>query len=256
MEGFTTKEVLLATKDKLIELEDKLDILKELTYTAGDKNIKEVRYSIMGGSSTKKPDLFCTVEWNDKNLKGRIKNLAVKNGMYAMGHEICNIARDNNGKIYIVNDYYHLSIPNVDQNEFGRMSDEILSDEFVKRFLQDKPYYGDRTYMDVKAYSMFIRGIPPKGYYSVNFKYDPKKCLAYMYADDDYRLTDEMLHGLLNAKLDIRTFSKYKKDLIEESKEKNKDKEIEISTFNTKKKNIEFHVEDSGSKLCLRRINY
>ena len=253
MEGYTTKEVLLATKNKLAQLEEKLNKLKEMTYIAGDKNIKDIRYDILNLDNDEKPELRCHVYWNDKRLKGKIKNLKVKYNLYIYGPENGKVVRDNNGNSYILNDNYHMFIPCEKQEEFRQVSDEILSDEFTNEFLKGHWFY-PRTNSKNQSMNLFpdivmISGNNNYQDYFTWFNFFPIKNSARLRVEKKGELSDEMLYELLNIELDDSYFSDYRKKFIESSKERNK--EIIIPKFNTKNSEVDFDIKEDEKRLYL-----
>lgn len=99
MINFTAKELLLSTKDKLRELENKLKLLSDMTCIEHDKNIESVRYVLLpeDSFSSNKPELCLVVKWNDKSLKGMINNILVRMNLYIWGEESGLVLRNNNG---------------------------------------------------------------------------------------------------------------------------------------------------------------
>lgn len=255
MEKYTTKDVLLSTKDKLAEIEKKLNRLKELTYTQNDKNIKSIRYSITNihQLDKKEPELRCVVSWNDKRLKGKIKNLQVHFNLYIWGREIGKVVRDNNGDSYILNDYYQLHIPDVNQEEFGAISEEILSDEFVRKFLDGYWFYPKQNALS-QAMVVFpdrveIRGLTNLANYITYFNYFPAEKTAKLKTIKGFELSEGILHELLNIPLDNSYFTDYRKKYIDSSEAK--DKKIIIPEFNINTGEVDFNIEEDNKGIYL-----
>lgn len=253
MDKYTTKEVLLATKDKLGELEKKLNILKEMTCITIDKNIKEIRYTILNTKNIEDPELQCVVSWNDKKLKGKIKNLQVRLNLFMWGREVGLVVRDNRGKSYILNDYYNMYIPDENQKEFGKIYDEILTDEFVKQFLKGYWFYPEivdkSQSMTVFPNEVRICGITHNANCLTLFKYFPGDNTAILKSLKGYGLTDEMLHELLNIQLSNSYFKDYRREVIDSSPIRNK--EIIIPKFSAETGEVNFNIEEDEKKLCL-----
>lgn len=161
----------MATKDRLCELEKKLKQLKEMTYINGDKNIKDIRYTIFSTSENEQPELYCNVTWNEKNLKGIIKNLKVRTGLYTFGREKGLVLRDNNGRSYINNHSYSMYIPEKNQKEYGRISSELLDDKFIKGFVKEGLLFAkDNVDMSIVPNSVNIKMLKD---YLISFYYYP-----------------------------------------------------------------------------------
>lgn len=255
MEKYTTKDVLLSTKDKLGEIEKKLNRLKELTCTKNDKNIKSIRYNISNNQhhDKKEPELTCNVSWNDKRLKGMIKNLQVHFNLYIWGRETGKVVRDNNGDSYILNDDYHMYIPNGNQEEFGAISEEILTDEFVRKFLDGFWFYpkgnASNQAMMVFPDRVEIRGLTNFANYITNFNYFPAEKTAKLKTIKGFELSEGILHELLNIPLDDSYFSDYRKKYIDSSAAK--DKKIIITEFNINTGEVDFNVVEDDNEFYL-----
>lgn len=249
MSEYTAKDIILSTKDKLAELEKKLKKLKEMTCIAEDKNIKDVRYNIINIDNGDKTELDCLVSWNDKRLKGIIKNLQLKLNLFAWGSEAGKVVRDNNGNSYILNNEYHLYIPSEYQEEFRSVADEILSDEFVNEFLKGNWFYPppNSGYQSTLIYpnKIIISNFSKELY--LNFYTD--KNAAQLKSSKGYELSEEMLYELLNMKLSESCFSDYRRKVIESSKSRNKG--IIISEFNNNSGKVDFNVEEDENNLYL-----
>lgn len=255
MEKYTTKDVLLSTKDKLAEIEKKLNRLKELTCTKDDKNIKSIRYNISNNQhhDKKEPELTCTVSWNDKRLKGMIKNLQVHFNLYIWGRESGLVVKDNNGNSYILNDDYHMYIPNRNQEEFGTISEEILSDEFVRKFLDGFWFYpkghtSNQVMMALPS-RVEIRGLTSLANYITYFNYFPAENTAKLKTIKGFELSERILQELLNIPLDDSYLSDYRKKYIDSSTAK--DKKIIIPEFNINTGEVDFNVEEDNKGIYL-----
>lgn len=254
MEKYTTKDVLLSTKDKLAEIEKKLNRLKELTCTKNDKNIKSIRYNISNNQhhDKKEPELKCNVSWNDKRLKGMIKNLQVHFNLYIWGRESGLVVKDNNGNSYILNDDYHMYIPDSNQEEFGTISEEVLSDEFVK-FLDGFWFYpkGNALNQSMMVFPdrIEIRGVTNFANYMTYFNYFPAEKTAKLKTIKGFELSEGILHELLNIPLEDSYFSDYRKKYIDSSAAK--DKKIIIPEFNINTGEVDFNVVEDDNEFYL-----
>lgn len=253
MEKYTTKDVLLATKDKLGEIERKLNRLKELTYTNGDKNIKSIRYNISNINDEKEPELRCVVSWNDRRLKGKIKKLLVNCNLYIWGREVGKVVRDNNGNSYILNDEYNIYIPNDKQNEFGNTSKEILDDEFVRKFLNGYWFYPkdntENKSMMVSPEKVTISGQANSSNYITDFSCFPRDNAAQLKTVKGFKLSDGILQELLNISLDESFFSDYRKKYIDSSEKTAK--KIVIPEFITDTGEVNFNIEEDDRAVYL-----
>lgn len=251
MSEITMKDMLLTTKDKLVELEKKLRQLRDLTYTECDKNIKEVRYVLL--TSDKNPELSCVVVWNDKRIKGIINNMLLRRGLYVYGRESGLVFRDNNGNSHIDIDEYSLGILDSNQEKFREISDELLNDEFVREFLQEKSYYFSNKEAKpdglVTLNPSSIDVIGCENLDTLLFNYYPidnKSRLTNRYGN---KISDEDLIELLNMPLDLSYLSDYQARFIESSPMRNK--EIIVPRFSCESGHIDFDVEEDEKSLCL-----
>ena len=251
MSEITMKDMLLTTKDKLVELEKKLRQLRDLTYTECDKNIKEVRYVLL--TTDKNPELSCVVVWNDKRIKGIINNMLLRRGLYVYGRESGLVFRDNNGNSHIDIDEYSLGILDSNQDKFREISDELLNDEFVREFLQEKSYYFSNKEAKpdglVTLNPSSIDVIGCENFDTLLFNYYPidnKSRLTNRYGN---KISDEDLIELLNMPLDLSYLSDYQARFIELSPMRNK--EIIVPRFSCESGHIDFDVEEDEKSLCL-----
>ena len=243
--------MLLTTKDKLVELEKKLRQLRDLTYTECDKNIKEVRYVLL--TTDKNPELSCVVVWNDKRIKGIINNMLLRRGLYVYGRESGLVFRDNNGNSHIDIDEYSLGILDSNQDKFREISDELLNDEFVREFLQEKSYYFSNKEAKpdglVTLNPSSIDVIGCENFDTLLFNYYPidnKSRLTNRYGN---KISDEDLIELLDMPLDLSYLSDYQARFIELSPMRNK--EIIVPRFSCESGHIDFDVEEDEKSLCL-----
>ena len=253
MEGYTTKEVLLSVKDKLCELERKLNHLKYLTIYSEDKNIKDIRYNVHNSHYKEKPELYCHVSFNDSNLNGKLKNFLIRSGRYIYGNESGIVLRDNNGNSRIILKNSDVFIPEERQEEFREVADEVLSDDFYNGFLKRHYIYPDKNGIDksMEIYSNYI-AIKSKTHDTskpICFSYKPTQKEAKLTIWGGKELSDVMIQDLLNLRLSKDKFTDYRKDFMESSKEK--DKEIIIPNFIVKSKNVDFTVLDDETGLRL-----
>lgn len=252
MIDYTAKELLLTTKDKIRELEDKLQKLSELTCIKNDKNIESVKYYSSGKSnSQKKPELYYSIKWNDKRLKGIINNLLIQINLYRWGCESGKILRDNNGMSYIDNSDYHLFIPKENQQAFKTISEEILSDEFIPNFLNETAYYSKDTtaIRKIDLYPSPISISCKETDRFIDFLFFPKDNKARFMIEKGQELNDEMLEELLNTKIDPSYYTESGIKSIASSP--NREKEIIIPRFTDQSGTVDFDVLEDSKKLRL-----
>ena len=262
MAEYTTKDLLLTTKDKLKEIEIKLRRLAELTYIDCDKNIERVRYVIQPDTYGGKPELDCVVDWNSKTLKGRLTDLAVRLNLYAWGRESGLVLRNNNGKNYININEYSLGIPDEHQDEFRAVADEILAEEYIKEFLRADNYFGTGDDGRVRAYlspsNISIAGeIGNCGARSV-FTYSPADDTAKYYGQKveikdkkDTILDSDILLELLNTPLNQQYLTEYQMQAMDSSLARRK--EIIVPEFTNTNGRVDFQVTEDEKRLYLGR---
>lgn len=251
MSEYTAKDIILSTKDKLGEISKRLERLEELTDISRDKRIQSVDYDILTDKD-RKPEILCSVIDKNRGLKGIIKDLKIYQNLRIHGLESAIVSRDNNGNSYIMNDKYSLFIPERQQEEFGNISDEILSDEFVNNFLNSNWFYpkGNATNRCVEVYpnNVRIRGETNKEKMAY-FNYFTRNNTAMFQTEKGFELTDTLLQELLNFPLDEFNFTEYRTKVIESSPLKNK--VIIIPKFDTETGRVDFDVEEDEKHLYL-----
>ena len=244
MKEYTVKDLLLSTKDKLAELEGKLRKLSEMT--VHNQNAKSVRYGVYY-EGYKQPELYYYVIWNDKNLKGIIKNLLMHSGWSSIGRRESDIVyKNNNGYPYIKSRTYQIHIPYGSNEHFKIIAGEVLNDEFVHEFLKDHIIYHNGGYIDLGTSWIDTHNTFKDQYYNKHFIYYTANNKAIYNGNE---LSDELLMELLNAKLNPDNLSDYRRKMIDESSVKNK--EIIIPKFYDKTGKIEFNIEEDEKTLCL-----
>lgn len=251
MSEITMKDLLLTTKDKLGDLERKLRQLKDLTCTEYDKNIKEVRYVLLT-SATENPELSCVVDWNDKRIKGKINNLLLRRGLYIYGRESGLVLRDNKGNSHIDINKYSVGIPDDNQEKFKDISDELLNDEFARKFLHGKFYITDKKAKPTELVMLFPDFINVIGFENLDsllFNYYSADNKSSLTDRNGNKISDEILIELLNMPLDSHFLSDYQTRFIESSPMRNK--EIIVPRFSCESGHIDFDVMEDEKKLCL-----
>ena len=247
MDKVTTTDLLLSTKDKLSAIQEQLDELGALTYIAGDKNIDHVRYVLQ--AAYKKPELDCVVEWNNARLKGIINNILLRMNLYIYGRESGRVLRDSNGNSYIDISEYSLSILDGNQDKFRQIADKVLNDRFVLEFLANKR--GIHWLQEdgiVRSIELFPANVRINGE-DVGFDYHTSNNTASFIGSGDDRLTDELLHELLNAELNREGLSSYQMQYIESSPSISK--EIIIPRFCICERRVDFGIEEDDKRLSL-----
>lgn len=235
MEELTAKDVLLSTKDKLLEFDKKLKRLSELTEIKYDKNIQRVRYVLHTLSYYKKPEVSYVVKWNSKRLKGMWNDFLVKRGLYVYGRESGLVLRDNSGKSYLHNDEYYLEVSSNNQEEFGAILDELLNDEFTLKFLNEEINYSSmnnilRGTAQLHTEEVVLTGHLVDSQFShYLFVYGTNNDKASFHYLGNGILTNEMLEEILYSPLDLDKVSPYQREYIESSLARNK--EIIIPSF-------------------------
>lgn len=249
--SITAKELILSTNDKLKELDTQLNKLKCLTSTEHDKNIKGIRYNIVNQLETKKPEIQCIVDFNDKTLLGKIKKLRIKSDIYLLGRRTGHLVRNNNGKCFIMNDYYNIIIPEENQELFGKIADEILNADFTNNFLFNRHLFTSDPSQLVRLFPNKIV-IEKHGYiknkpYHLSFTYYPKDGEATLTSSNKIDLTNDDITGILSSELGC--LSDYQKEYIEVFSEESK--KIFVPDFSVKGKEINFNVVDDKKGLYL-----
>ncbi len=249
MSGYTTKEVLLSTNDKLKEINDKLEHLKNMTSIESDKRIKSIKYDVHCLDSKKNPELHCHVISN----KGLIKNLFIRDNFYSHGKDVGLVVRDNNGNSYVMIDKYNVNIEGKNQEGFNKTADEVLTDEFVRNFLKKHwlypPVDGLNNSMSLFTDNITIRSVIKNTDYPIFFTYLPYEKKASLSTCKGQSLNSEMIQKLLSMNLDDDNFDEYKKGFIESSKDLNK--EIIVPEFSVQKDRVDFSVKEDNKGLYL-----
>ena len=255
MINFTAKELLLSTKDKLRELENKLKLLSDMTCIEHDKNIESVRYVLQPGNnhSSNKPELCLVVKWSDNSLKGMINNILVRMNLYRWGGESGLVLRNNNGESFIKNDEYSIFIPKEKQQEFGFVAEDLLKDQCVPILLDHGTFYsletGSQTKVEIFPSPVSITKKNSELENMISFLYYPEDQKACFITQEGSELTDESLQELLNAKLDPSYYSDYIRSMIEQSDQTSKG--IIIPHFSDITGKLEFDIEENHESLHL-----
>ena len=201
MEQYTAKDLLLTTKDELLRIERKLIRLSELTDI---------------GKDSKKSQVACVINWNNRTIKGIINNLLERTGLYIYGREIGYVLKDKDGICYIDNAEYSPVIRNENQDEFGHLFDELLSDEFIKGFLITNSFYSVQgqkqnsisflpSFIDIDN----VSGVEEKP----AFRYYVADDMALLYSSMcDEIVSDKMLRDLLDTPFNADLFNEYQRN--------------------------------------------
>ncbi len=257
MEQYTAKDLLLTTKDELLRIERKLIRLSELTDIGKDRNIDSVRYGVLPVNTSKKSQVACVINWNNRTIKGIINNLLERTGLYIYGREIGYVLKDKDGICYIDNAEYSPVIRNENQDEFGHLFDELLSDEFIKGFLITNSFYSVQgqkqnsisflpSFIDIDN----VSGVEEKP----AFRYYVADDMALLYSSMcDEIVSDKMLRDLLDTPFNADLFNEYQRKVIESSPMLGK--EIVIPSFCEKSGRVSFDVEEDDNELRLIRRN-
>ena len=258
MREYTVRDVILSTKDKLEELDIKLNRLRELTSTQFDKKVADVRYAINYMGKNNKPDLHCIVTKKDNYIMSTIKKLKIYNNLKSYGtDEIGIVVRDNNGDSYILNQNYYVYVPAGYQDEFGKVEDEILNDDFTLNFLKDYYFFSSEHPSDnlyISPSLINVRSTDIRNDCVTKLELYPALHQAKLETIKGYELSSDLLEKMINMPLHERYFDDYKIKKIESSPARNK--KIIIPTFNTENCGILFDVEESDKEIHLVKKKY
>lgn len=253
MGEYTVKDVILSTKDKLEELDIKLNRLRELTSTQFDKKIADVRYAINYMGKNNKPDLHCIVTKKDNYIMSKIKKLKIYNNLKSYGSdEIGIVVRDNNGDRYILNQTYYVYIPAGYQNEFIKVEDEILNDDFTLNFLKDYYFFSSEHPSDnlyISPSLINVRSTDIRNDCVTKLEFYPGLHQAKLKTVKGNRLSSDLLKKIIKMPLNERYFDDYKIKTIESCPIRNK--EIVFPTFDTENSEIDFNVEEDIAGIYL-----
>ena len=253
MGEYTVKDVILSTKDKLEELDIKLNRLRELTSTQFDKKVADVRYAINYMGKNNKPDLHCIVTKKDNYIMSKIKKLKIYNNLKSYGtDEIGTVVRDNNGDRYILNQNYYLYIPAGYQKEFIKVEDEILNDDFTLNFLKDYYFFSSEHPSDnlyISPSLINVRSTDIRNDCVTKLEFYPGLHKAKLKTVKGNRLSSDLLEKIIKMPLNERYFDDYKIKTIESCPIRNK--EIVFPTFDTENSEIDFNVEEDIAGIYL-----
>ena len=249
MGEYTTKDIILGTKDKLGELSRKLKRLGELTCITRDKRVHYVDYDI-SVNKDKKPEVRCNVNEKFWGISGRLRNSKFYKNFNSHGHgsESALISRDNNGTCYISNDRYKLFIPNMKQEEFGNIVDEILGDEFTSN-LSNIEQIVSQNENNIKQDILTAPEHIIIGKLGKVLSFYPGKNVAIFQTFDGFPPRNYMIEDMLKVPVDDKDFTDYIIELIESTKARKK--EIIIPKFNPDSYNINFNVEEDEKGITL-----
>lgn len=253
MGEYTVKDVILSTKDKLEELDIKLNRLRELTSTQFDKKVADVRYAINYMGKNNKPDLHCIVTKKDNYIMSKIKKLKIYNNLKSYGtDEIGTVVRDNNGDRYILNQNYYIYIPAGYQKEFIKVEDEILNDDFTLNFLKDYYFFSSEHPSDnlyISPSLINVRSTDIRNDCVTKLEFYPGLHKAKLKTVKGNRLSSDLLEKIIKMPLNERYFDDYKIKTIESCPIRNK--EIVFPTFDTENSEIDFNVEEDIAGIYL-----
>lgn len=255
MEQITAKDLLLTTKDKLAELELKLRKLRELTsfqfpdYIKTARKMKDVQYHINVKENKEKPEIYCYVVRDISKLGKKINGLRERYGFVDDG-ECGPILRNNNGEVFFDIKRYEPIVLSDDQEDFGKIADEIVNDDFIMKFLSNSDYYS--TAKDtLKFVFLTTRSIGLHGANDTLLDLSPLDNTAYFRntAIENKILNEYMMYSLLNAPLDLDRLTEEQIEYIEKSPARNKD--IYISHFFDISGKPKFRVSENEKSLKL-----
>ena len=252
MGEYRTKEIILATKDKIGEIDKKLEHLKNLTCIDRDKKIKDIKYHIHCSKSLEHPELRYDIDWSNKSLKGMINNLCLRMGTNYL-RNTGKVVRDNNGNSYLLSRYHNIYIPAQNQEGFKTTSNELLNDRFVNEFLRTHYFYppADGINFSLHLYGDYIWINGEYDGASVCFVYYPGKAKAKLSTFAGDRLSAAMLKDMLNIPIDGEYINDYEKNFIDLSPETKK--EINVPGFDVATRKVEFDVKENPKGLYLIR---
>ena len=252
MEEYTTKEILLSVKDKLCELNSKLDQLKELTTISDSKKIIDIKYYLENYCSYENPEIFCSISKKDNVLKNRIRKYLIPLYSYSLGVDDGVVVKDNNGKCYVLNHNKDIFITSENQEKFNIISDEIVNDEFSRDFLRNHWLYPAKHGLN-QSMSIFPNEVSIRGMFDNNisafFNYSPSNNTAKLSTVKGHELSDEILKELLNIHITDYYITDYRRKLLESPDSKNK--KIIIPSFRVNDNEVNFDIKEDNKKLYL-----
>ena len=222
MEKYRSSDVIFGTREKLLEIRDKLSLLEALTSTT-NKDVKKVIYRIIRDYKRKDEKFICDLLNNQSKLQDIIYYLKHGHLYYPINYiDSLELEKDDNGDYRFKDSPFNQSGSIIDQNRFKEIIDEIQSSD----------YYDELAYKkirkDEKKYYEFIR-IGYDGIYvsSVlkdkrlgNLVYDSRFDIITanaLYGIIPHKITEKEVKELLSAEVDGSSLSDYQRSLIDNS---------------------------------------
>ena len=222
MEKYRSSDVIFGTREKILEIREKLSLLEALTSTT-NKDVKKVIYRIIRDYKRKDEKFRCDLLNNRSKMQDIIDYL--KSGyLYSPDDYIgtSELEKDDNGDYRFKDSKFNQFVSITNQNRFKEIIDEIQSSD----------YYDELAYKkirkDEKKYYEFI-GIGYDGIYvsSVlkdkrlgNLVYDPRFDIITanaLYGIIPHKITEKEVKELLSAEVDGSSLSDYQRSLIDNS---------------------------------------
>ena len=257
---YTTAEIIFGTREKYLELIDKLLLLERLTSIANNKDINDISYNVHFNDDSleeRKINIGCSLIQKPKNTTHRLYQY-LKYGTFnpVSLYESMLIRDDDNYALrnFLINDLISVT----DQEKYNKVIEEILNMEFLNNmnFGRIRPEviewydYVWLTATKIKVSSLVTDN--RVGQLIYNSYGDSIKVYGAAKRFNQFRLTTDMINKLLNTPVDANKLSDYQRNLIDNSESVNKG--IIIDECNDSIVNYDIHESSDSIHLVKRKI--
>lgn len=257
-EIYKSSEIIFGSREKLLELQRKLHLLKELTDISDCKEIKDIYYYCIKEDKLD-PRIRCVFEQNPRTLRGIIdflkKDILTT---YVYGGNISDVVVDGNGKYKLSDNTrrFVASIKDENQQKYKEIVEELINSKFYKNFTFGSFEEEDTSNViqqDTDEICV-IRYIEPKPMMlsSCLLIYTPSSDIITVLADKNVEINQETISLMFDVGIDARLLSDYQKSLIDNTKSSTKP--IFFDGQINAKKRVDLSIDEHNDSIILRKV--
>ena len=227
MKKYRTSEIIFGTREKLLELRNKLLQLEELTVPHNRRDAKEVLYEIIPNHRRREKDgdqIFICKLYDNRSLPQNIKDFLRSGYLYypTILTGDSELEKDDNGDYKFEDPEFNQSVSIIDQNRFKEIIEEIQESDVYNEMAFKKiseAGKGSLNYVKVSQGGIYISNTLKNPIHGQLY-YNPAYDLIAANAVSSFslrRVNPQDVQELLNVEVDGSLLTDYQRFLIDSS---------------------------------------
>ena len=257
--NYTLGEIIFGTRDEYLKIQEKLTRLKNLCVIE-DESVEDFYFVV--DEKTTPIKLKCIIKENFHSFP-KIKKFLINkfNKYYLISKSIAKVEKQEDGKINISNDYYSITIPDENLDEFNRIIGELseirLTKELIETYLSSRNKNNDKENRDNLCISYNAIDYFPNSDNNpiVHLAYNTKEDYIYASSYKKYgKIKTTDIKNLLNIEFNCENLAKHHQDIIDNNISLKKNLILNDTKLRTTK--LRLDISESENNLVLTKRKF